>query len=130
MLWSILCAKLHGTIYNYFINNMTEMKNRELKSYFLISHSFIYFFQVNEQWWSWNVSYILWVLEVYHGRARCGPLFHSSSLLFSSKKLAEEFLCHLIWQSEKWKQWFYLTWMSDVVHDRDVHNTTFLASLF
>ena len=81
---------------------MAEMKNRELKSYFLISHSFIYFFQVNEQCWPWNVSYILWVLDVYHGRVRCGPLFHGSSLLFSSKELAEEFICHLIWQSEKW----------------------------
>ena len=39
MLWSILCAKLHGTIYNYFINNMAAMKNRELKSYFSLFHS-------------------------------------------------------------------------------------------
>ena len=29
MLWNILCARLHGTIHNYFISNMDEMKNCE-----------------------------------------------------------------------------------------------------
>ena len=41
MLWNTLCARLHGTIHNYFISNMGETKNRELNVFpdFSLFHS-------------------------------------------------------------------------------------------